>query len=78
MILEQIKKLISEHIGKDVSEINDDSNIIEDLGADSLDIVQMLITMESEFNITFDEDEVGELRTVKDIAKFVEKKAKHK
>jgi acyl carrier protein len=53
-------------------EIADDAYVLEDLGADSLDVVEMLMTLEDEMNITIPDDDVAGLRTVKDIADYLE------
>ena len=70
-ILEKVKEVIAKQLRMDISDISDDSAIIEDLGADSLDIVEMLMTLEDEMNITIPDD-VNGLRTVKDIADYLE------
>ena len=56
---------------KSVDEITDDKEIVKDLGADSLDVVEMLMTMEEEFGITVPEDQVANVKTVKDIADLI-------
>ncbi len=70
-LIERVKEVIAKQLRMDVSEISDDAAIIEDLGADSLDIVEMLMTLEDEMNITIPDD-VNGLRTVKDIADYLE------
>lgn len=65
--------MISELMGIDKSKIKPDSNFIDDLKADSLDIVQMLIAMENEFGIEFDDAEMQNIKTVGDVVKFIEK-----
>ena len=71
MLINKVKEVIAKQLRTDVSEIADDSAIVEDLGADSLDIVEMLMTLEDEMNITIPDDVTG-LRTVKDIADYLE------
>lgn len=73
---ERIINSISEQLSIDASKITLDSDFISDLNADSLDIVQMLITMESEYGVEFDDDEIKGIKTVGDIVKFVESRAK--
>jgi len=68
----KIKELIAEQIGIDPSEINDDNDLVNDLGADSLDIIQMLISMEREFGVVFDDDEIKKVKTVKDVIRFID------
>ncbi len=66
-MFEQIAKLLSEQLDIPVSKITLDSNIIEDLGADSLDIVEMLMTLEDETGKTIPDDKVSEIHTVGDL-----------
>ena len=70
-IIDKVKEVIAKQLRIDVSEISDDSAIIEDLGADSIAIVEMLMTLEDEMDITIPDDATG-LKTVKDIATFIE------
>jgi acyl carrier protein len=73
-ILEKVKKAVAEQLEIDVNGISEQNSLIGDLRADSLDIVQMLIAMESEFGIEFQDDEIKELKTVGDVAKFLQSK----
>lgn len=73
---ERIINSISEQLSIDAGKITLDSDFISDLNADSLDIVQMLITMESEYGVEFDDEEIKGIKTVGDIVKFVESRAK--
>lgn len=66
-ILSKVKRLLSEQLNVDEAKITLESDVIKDLGADSLDVVQMLMTLEDEFGITVTEDEASNLRTVGDI-----------
>ncbi len=68
---EKIKNLIAQQLNKSVDEITDDKEIVKDLGADSLDVVEMLMTMEEEFGITVPEDQVANVKTVKDIENLI-------
>lgn len=70
-MIEKVKEVIAKQLRIDVSEISDDAAVVEDLGADSLDIVEMLMTLEDEMNIIIPDDATG-LKTVKDIATFIE------
>lgn len=73
-MLDKIKNLIAEQLYIDASEINEDSKFVDDLGADSLDIVQMLIAMEKEFGVSFEDEEITEIKTVRDAVSLIEKK----
>ena len=70
-MIERVKEVIAKQLRINASEISDDAAVIEDLGADSLDIVEMLMTLEDEMNIIIPDDATG-LKTVKDIAAFIE------
>lgn len=70
----KIKNLIAETIGLSVDKIQNESRIIEDLGADSLDIIEMIMTMEDEFGISISDDDRNSMKTVGEIIKFVESK----
>ena len=73
-MLDKIKNLIAEQLYIDASEINEESKFVDDLGADSLDIVQMLIAMEKEFGVSFEDEEITEIKTVRDAVSLIEKK----
>ena len=69
---EKIRSFLSEQLGIDPAEIRPESNVIEDLGADSLDLVEMLTEMENEYSIIITDERVRELTTVGEIASFLE------
>lgn len=75
-MLEQIKKLLAEELRIPVEKITDDAAILEDLGADSLDVVEMLMALEETFSITVPDEDVMQLRTVRAVAEYVEAKTK--
>lgn len=70
----KIKELIAKQLGIELQEINDDADLVADLGADSLDIIQMLISLEREFSLVFDDEQIKQVKTVKDVINFVETK----
>ncbi len=72
MVLEKVKQLIAEQMDIDASTITPDSDIIKDLGADSLDIVEMLMNLESEWGVVIDDDDVPTLHTIGDVVKYIE------
>lgn len=72
MTLQKVKKLIAEQLGISADSISEASDLINELNADSLDIVQMLISLENEFGIEFDDDEIKILKTVGDVVKFID------
>lgn len=71
MVFEKIAALIAEKIDVDVAEIKEDTNL-EDLGIDSLDVTEIAMDIESEFDIEFEAD--ASMKTVADIVAAVEKK----
>ena len=70
--LEKVKKIIAEQLCISTDEIKDDANIIEDLGADSLDVVELLMTFEDEFKVSIPDDKLEELKTIPQIVKIIE------
>ena len=64
MVMEKIKAILTEQLNIDESEIVPEASFIDDLGADSLDIVELIMSMEEEFGIEIPEDEVESLSTV--------------
>ena len=73
MIFEKIKKLLAEQINISEDEIKMESDIINDLGADSLDVVEMLMAVETEFNVTVPDEVAMEMKTIGDVVAFIEK-----
>lgn len=73
-VYDKVVALLSEQLGIDKNRITPDSDIVKDLGADSLDVVQMLMSMEEEYGITVSEDDAANLKTVRDIVNILEKK----
>lgn len=71
-ILEKVKKLISEQLDVEESNIQETSSIADDLGADSLDVVDLVMAIEDEFSIEIPEDQVENIKTVGDIVKYIE------
>ena len=71
MTSEKLIELIAKQFKKDPSTINEDTRIIEDLEADSLDRVEMLMTLEEDYGISIPDDEVQEIKTVGDVKKYI-------
>ena len=72
MTVDKVKQLISKQLNISVDKISEDSRLIEDLGADSLDIVEMLMTLEDEFGLSILDEDAVTLKTIKDIATYIE------
>lgn len=73
-VADKVKSLISEQLNRPVEEVLEEKEVVKDLGADSLDIVEMLMSLEEEFNITVPEDEAVNIKTVGDIIALIESK----
>jgi acyl carrier protein len=73
MIFEKLKDIIAEQLSVEADEVNLDSNIQDDLGADSLDVVDLITTIEDEFDLSIPDEAVEEIKTVGDIVNYIEK-----
>lgn len=74
MTLDKVKQLLSEQLNISADKIKAESRVIEDLGADSLDVVEMLMSLEDNFNVTVTDEESVSLKTVGDIVKLIDSK----
>ena len=74
MVVDKVKELISEQLDVKADDITEASNIQDDLGADSLDVVDLVMALEEEFDVEIPEDQVENIKTVGDIVKFIEDK----
>ena len=75
-VQEKIKDIIVEQLGVDPEKVKSEASFIDDLGADSLDIVELVMAMEEAFNVDIPDEEAENIRTVDDAINFV-KKAEH-
>lgn len=71
-MFEKVKKVLAKELGIDEDKITLEANIIEDLGADSLSVMQLIMALEDEFGITVNDDDVRYLLTVKAICDYLE------
>ena len=69
---ERVKKIVVEHLGIDENKVNDSSSFIDDLGADSLDTVELVMAFEEEFEIEIPDDAAEKIQTIKDAIDFIE------
>lgn len=72
MVYDKLKELLCTQLGVDESMITPDTNIMDDLGADSLDVVELISALEDEFNIMITDERVRELNTVQEVADFID------
>ncbi|MFP6628384.1 MAG: acyl carrier protein [Myxococcota bacterium] len=74
VLSEKLRGLMAEQLGVEPGEIKPDSNLLEDLGADSLDVVEMVMAIEDAFDIEIEDSDVEAMRTVADIEAYVAKR----
>ena len=70
---ERVKKIVVEHLNVDVEKVTDNASFIEDLGADSLDTVELVMAFEEEFGIEIPDDAAESIVTVGDAVKYIDK-----
>ncbi len=75
-IAERVKKIIVDKLGVEETQITDDASFTNDLGADSLDTVELIMEFEKEFNVTIEDSDAEKIQTVIDAVKYLESKAK--
>ena len=74
MIFEKVRSIIVEQLDVDEEKVTLTANIQDDLGADSLDIVDLVMSFEDEFNTEIPDDQVENIKTVGDVVKYIEEK----
>ena len=74
-IAERVKKIVVEHLGVEESKVSDESSFIDDLGADSLDTVELVMAFEEEFGCEIPDDAAEKIATVKDAIDFIKENA---
>ena len=73
-VAEKIKQIVSEQLGVDEAEVTPTASFVDDLGADSLDTVELVMAFEEAFEIEIPDEEAEKIRTVQDAVTYVEKK----
>ena len=73
-IFDQVKKILCDQLDLEEEQVNEDSEVIDDLGADSLDIVDLVMTLEEEFDTEIPDEDIENLKTVGDIVKYIEER----
>jgi acyl carrier protein len=74
-VAERVKKIVVEHLGVEADKVTDNASFIDDLGADSLDTVELVMAFEEEFGCEIPDDAAEHILTVGDAVKFLEKNA---
>ena len=72
-IAERVKKIVVEHLGVDASNVTDSSSFIDDLNADSLDTVELVMAFEEEFSVEIPDDAAEKILTVQDAIDYISK-----
>ena len=75
-IAERVKKIVVEHLGVEPEKVSEEANFIDDLGADSLDTVELVMAFEEEFGVEIPDDAAEKITTVKDAINFINENAK--
>ncbi|HRE61942.1 MAG TPA: acyl carrier protein [Micropepsaceae bacterium] len=73
---DRVKKVVGEHLSVDADKMTDKASFIDDLGADSLDIVELVMAFEEEFGIEIPDDAAEKIQTIGDAIKFIDEKKK--
>ena len=71
-MFETVKEILARQLQVDADDITQDTDIVDDLGADSLDVVEMLMSLEDNFNIQVEDEEAANLLTVSAIVEYIE------
>ena len=74
MVFDKVKKIIVDQLDVEEDKVTEAASITDDLGADSLDVVDLVMSFEEEFDIELPDDQVEKIKTVGDIVKFIEEK----
>ena len=73
-MLEKIKSIVADQLGVDEDQVTEDASFIDDLGADSLDTVELIMAFEEEFDVEIPDDDAQKIKTVKDVIEYIESK----
>lgn len=69
---DRVKKIVVEQLGVEADEVQMTSTFVDDLGADSLDIVELIMAFEEEFNIEIPDEKAEKIKTVEDVVKYID------
>lgn len=76
MTIEKVKEIIANQLSVDVKKLTEKTNIAEELGADSLDVVEILMALEEEFDVSIPDEAIPNIKTIKDVVDFIENNKK--
>jgi acyl carrier protein len=72
MVFEKIKEILAEQLDADADEMTMETNIARDLGADSLDVVELLMSIEDEFEVEIPDEEIENIKTIGDLTEYIQ------
>ena len=70
--VEQVIEVVADRLGKPVDEVKPESNFVEDLDADSLDLVELIMALEDEYDVTIPDEDAQNIRTISDAVAYIE------
>ena len=73
-MLDKIKSIVADQLGVDESQVTEDASFVDDLGADSLDTVELIMAFEEEFDVEIPDEDAQKIKTVKDVMEYIESK----
>ena len=73
-MLDKIKSIVVDQLGVDEGQVTEDASFVDDLGADSLDTVELIMAFEEEFDIEIPDEDAQKIKTVKDVMEYIEAK----
>ena len=76
MTIEKVKEIIANQLSVDVKKLTEETNIAEELGADSLDVVEILMALEEEFEVSIPDEAIPNIKTIKNVVDFIENNKK--
>jgi acyl carrier protein len=71
---QRVKEIIADQLGVDIEQIKPESRFVDDLGADSLDVVELIMAFEEEFGVEIPDEDAEKIATVGDVLKYIEEK----
>ncbi|MBE6763229.1 MAG: acyl carrier protein [Ruminococcaceae bacterium] len=75
MVIDKVKEILGQYFDVDVSTLSDTTNIEEDLGADSVEVIDLILALEAEFQVEIPDEAADEIRTIGDLAAYIEEHA---
>ena len=73
-MLDKIKSIVADQLGVDESQVTEDASFVDDLGADSLDTVELIMAFEEEFDVEIPDEDAQKIKTVKDVIDYINSK----